>query len=78
MMGLLESMVSVGGEYGQPDWSMKMVDGGDVDGQGSELLSYVIGGWVRHLAFLVGPLLQTQILEKEVTIDRFVHDEGVY
>ena len=30
MMGLSKSMVGVVGENGRPDWSMEMVDGGDV------------------------------------------------
>ena len=44
MMGLSKSMVSVVGENGRPDWSMKMVDGGDVGGRGSELLSWLVIG----------------------------------
>ena len=30
MMGRLKSMVGVVGENGRPNWSMEMVDGGDV------------------------------------------------
>ena len=41
MMGLSKSMVGVVGENGRPDWSMKMVDGSDVGGRGSELLSWL-------------------------------------
>ena len=42
MMGLSKSMVSVMGENGRPDWSMKMVDGGDVSCRSSELLSWFV------------------------------------
>ena len=41
MMGLSKSMVDVVGENGRPDWSMKMVDGGDVGCQSSDLLSWL-------------------------------------
>ena len=42
MMGLSKSMVGVVGENGWPDWSMKMVDGGDVGCRSSELLSWLV------------------------------------
>ena len=42
MMGHSRSMVGVVGENGRPDWSTKMVDGSDVGGQGSELLSWFV------------------------------------
>ena len=45
-MGLSKSMVCVVGENGRPDWSMKMVDGGDVSGRGSELLSWLFVGCI--------------------------------
>ena len=46
MMGLSKSMVGVVGENGRPDWSMKMVDGGDVSSRGSELLSWLVVGCI--------------------------------
>ena len=42
MMGLSKSKVGVMGENGQPDCSMKMVDGGDVGCRSSELLSWLV------------------------------------
>ena len=41
MMGLSRSMVGVDVENGRPSWSTKMVDGSDVGGRGSELLSWL-------------------------------------
>ena len=46
MMGHSRSTVGVMGENGRPDWSMKMVDGSDVDGRGSELLSWFVVIWL--------------------------------
>ena len=46
MMGLSKSMVDVVGENGRPDWSTKMVDGSDVGGRGSELLSWFVVGCI--------------------------------
>ena len=42
MMGLSKSMVGVVGENGRPNWSMNMVDGGDVGFRSSELLSWLL------------------------------------
>ena len=42
MMGHSRLMVGVVGENGRPNWSTKMVDGSDVDGRGSELLSWFV------------------------------------
>ena len=42
MMGLSKLMVDVVGENGQPDWSTKMVDGGDVSCRSSEWLSWLV------------------------------------
>ena len=42
MMGHSRLTVGVMGENGRPDWSTRMVDGSDVDGRGSELLSWFV------------------------------------
>ena len=42
------------------------------------LCLFGINDWVRHLAFLVGQRLRTQILGKEVAINKFCHDGVVY
>ena len=42
MMGLSKLMVGVVGENGRLEWSMKMVDGGDVGCRSSELLSWLV------------------------------------
>ena len=46
MMGLSKLMVGVVGENGRPDWSMKMVNGGDVGCRSSELLSWLFVGCI--------------------------------
>ena len=42
MMGLLRSSVGVGGENGQSDWSMRMVEDDDVSYRSSDLLSWLL------------------------------------
>ena len=54
MMGLSKSMVDVVGENGRPEWSMKMVDGGDVGCRSSELLSWLV---VSDVLFCFGIFL---------------------
>ena len=46
MMGPSRSTVGVVGENGWPNWSTKMVDGSDVGGRGSELLSWFVVGCI--------------------------------
>ena len=54
MMGLSKSMVDVVGENGRPDWSMKIVDDGDVGDRSSELLSWLV---VSDVLFCFGIFL---------------------